>query len=167
MGLMLDAPLDAAPRHDGRFVIVDQNVVAQAFSGRAEVLLSVQEPAGFGAPLDEFLISGDGERVGAALARLVAGAAVGAPRSKKFELRAVGEPDVRFRACYTAGRRSTSEVALLCHRGSKGKPPAVISSGGRRAAKDEIAQPREGGFVGRARSMPRAVLEPASRFSIR
>jgi diguanylate cyclase (GGDEF)-like protein len=57
-------------------------------------------------------------------------------------------------------RLVNSEVALLCQLGSKGQPPAVISSWGLGTTHDETVRPREGGFVGRAHSLPRAALEP-------
>jgi diguanylate cyclase (GGDEF)-like protein len=53
-----------------------------------------------------------------------------------------------------------SEVATLCQLGVKGQSPVVISSWGLRTAREEILRPREGGFVGRASSLPRAAFVP-------
>jgi diguanylate cyclase (GGDEF)-like protein len=53
-----------------------------------------------------------------------------------------------------------SEVAMLCQLGVKGQSPVVISSWGLRTAREEILRPREGGFVGRASSLPRAAFVP-------
>lgn len=53
-----------------------------------------------------------------------------------------------------------SEVAMLCQLGVKGQSPVVISSWGLRTANEVILRPREGGFVGRASSLPRAAFVP-------
>ncbi len=52
-----------------------------------------------------------------------------------------------------------SEVALLCQGGGRGQPPAVVSSWGLGATREEVARPR-GGLVGRAPPLARAALEP-------
>jgi hypothetical protein len=55
MGVVLKAPAGTEPRYDDPFVIVDRKLAVQAVSRRAEAALSVEEPAGLDAPLEEFL----------------------------------------------------------------------------------------------------------------
>jgi hypothetical protein len=91
--MMLVAPAQAGPRRRDPFVIVDQNLTVQAVSRQAEMVLSVDEPAGVNIPLDEFLIPAKGE---AELARLVALAIGRRQPSERLELYKVGDPALRF-----------------------------------------------------------------------
>jgi hypothetical protein len=45
---------------------------------------------------------------------------------------------------------TSSEVAPVYEPGGKGQPPAAISSRALGATHEQIARPREGGFIGRA-----------------
>ena len=56
VGVVLKAPVGAEPHHDDPFVIVNRQLAVQAVSRHAEMALSVEEPAGLDAPLEEFLI---------------------------------------------------------------------------------------------------------------
>ena len=97
MGVVLRAPAGAEPRHDAPFLIVDRQLAVQAVSRHAEVVLSVDEPAGIGTPLGELLICDDVEvalLVELAIAR-------GAP-SSGLELRAVAHPEIRLHVRVTA-----------------------------------------------------------------
>jgi hypothetical protein len=60
MGVALHAPAGAEPRHDAPFLILDRQLTVQAVSRRAEIVLSVDEPAGVGIPLEELVIFDNG-----------------------------------------------------------------------------------------------------------
>ena len=64
MGMVLRAPPNAQPRFDEPFLIVDERLIVQAISHRAERLLMVNEPDGFGVSLEEFLVSTNGDADG-------------------------------------------------------------------------------------------------------
>jgi hypothetical protein len=53
MGMALRALPNEQPRFDEPFLIVDERLIVQAISHRAELLLMVNEPDGFGVPLEE------------------------------------------------------------------------------------------------------------------
>ena len=102
MGVVLKAPAGAEPRYDDPFVIVDRKLAVQAVSRRAEAALSVKEPAGLGAPLEEFLICNDGDHDRGELAALVELAFAGAEPSNRLELRAVAKPETRLQGRITS-----------------------------------------------------------------
>jgi hypothetical protein len=60
MGVFLHAPAGAEPRHDAPFLILDRQLTVQAVSRHAEIVLSVDEPAGVGIPLEELVIFDNG-----------------------------------------------------------------------------------------------------------
>jgi hypothetical protein len=102
MGVVLKAPPGAEPRYDDPFVIVDRKLAVQAVSRRAEAALSVEEPAGLDAPLEQFLICNNGDRDRGELAALVELAFAGAEPSNRVELRAVANPETRLQGRITS-----------------------------------------------------------------
>jgi hypothetical protein len=101
MGVVLQAQSGGGPRYDKPFVIVDRQLAVQAVSRLAEVALSIEEPAGLGAPLEKFLICNNGGHDGGELAALVELAFAGAEPSSTLELRTVANPEIRLRGRVT------------------------------------------------------------------
>ncbi len=102
MGVVLKAPPGAEPRYDDLFVIVDRRLSVQAVSRLAEAALSVEEPAGLNAPLEELLICNNGDHDRGELAALVELAFAGAEPSNRLELRAVANPETRLQGRITS-----------------------------------------------------------------
>ncbi len=102
MGVVLQAPAGLGPRHDDPFVIVDRQVAVQAVSRHAEVALSIEEPAGLDAPLEDFLICNNGDHDRGELTALVELVFAGAEPSKRLELRAVANPELRLQGRVTS-----------------------------------------------------------------
>ena len=102
MGVVLRAPAGAQPRYDDPFVIVDRQLAVQAVSRRAEVALSVEEPAGLDASLAEFLIYDNGDHDLGELAALVELVFAGAEPSNRLELRPVANPEIRLQGRITS-----------------------------------------------------------------
>jgi hypothetical protein len=102
MGVVLQAPAGLGPRYDDPFVIVNRQLAVQAVSRHAEVALSIDEPAGVDAPLEDFLICKNGDRERGALTALVELAFAGAESSKKLELRAVANPELQLQGRVTS-----------------------------------------------------------------
>jgi hypothetical protein len=96
MGVLLEAPAGEGPRYDDAFVIVDRRLAVQAVSRLAEMALSIEEPAGLDAPLEDFLICNHDDHDRDELAALVELAFAGAEPSNRIDLRAVSRPEVRF-----------------------------------------------------------------------
>jgi len=96
LGVILRAPAGAAPRYDAPFLIIDRQLVVQAVSRNAEVVLSVDEPTGVGIPLRELLICDNGE-----VALVVDLAMAGGEQSDGLELRTVAIPEIRLRGRVT------------------------------------------------------------------
>jgi hypothetical protein len=96
MGTVLRAPPGLQPRFDEPFVIVDQRLRVQAVSRRAEAVLGVDEPAAFDSPLEELLVSRNGDRGHKRIAALVEDAVAGSTRAKTIELRTTFDPLTRF-----------------------------------------------------------------------
>lgn len=94
MGVVLRPPAGAQPRYNDPFVIVDRQLAVQAVSRHAEVALSVEEPAGLDAPLEELLICDNGEHDRGELAALVELVFAGAEPSNRLELRTVANPEI-------------------------------------------------------------------------
>ena len=101
MGVVLQAPSGAEPRHDDPFVIVDRQLAVQAVSRHAEVTLSIEEPAGLDAPLEEFLVCKNGGHAGGELAALVELVFAGAEPSNRLELRTTANPEIRLQGRVT------------------------------------------------------------------
>jgi hypothetical protein len=94
MGMVLRAPPNAQPRFDEPFLIVDERLIVQAISHRAERLLMVNEPDGFGVPLEEFLVSTNGDADGLTLALMAERAIAGDATRGSLELRTVRDPAI-------------------------------------------------------------------------
>ncbi len=125
MGVVLHAPAGAEPRYDDPFVIVDRQLAVQAVSRQAEVALSVEEPAGLDAPLEEFLICNNGDHDRGELAALVELVFAGAEPSNRLELRAVANPEIRLEGRVTSCGPPQAVLLILT-------PLAVHSSPSRR-----------------------------------
>jgi hypothetical protein len=111
MGVVLRAPAGAEPRHDAPFLILDRQLTVQAVSRRAEVVLSVDEPAGVGIPLEELVIFDNGYSDNDEVALLIERAMAGAEPSRPFDLRTVADPEIRLRGRVT--RCGPPPAALL------------------------------------------------------
>lgn len=94
MGMVLRAPPNAQPRFDEPFLIVDERLIVQAISHRAERLLMVNEPDGFGVSLEEFLVSTNGDADGLTLALMAERAIAGDATRGSLELRTVRDPAI-------------------------------------------------------------------------
>jgi hypothetical protein len=99
---VLQTPVDAAPSHDDAFVIVDQRLVVQAISRRAEAVLEITEPEGVGVPIRHLLQSETGDPGDNGLTDLVEVAACGGVPSGWLQLRSVRDAQVRFLARVTS-----------------------------------------------------------------
>ncbi len=102
MGVVLKAPAGAEPHYDDPFVIVDRQLAVQAVSRHAELALSVEEPGGLHAPLEEFLLCTNGDQDRDELAALVELAFAGAEPSIRLELRTVANPEIRLQGRVTS-----------------------------------------------------------------
>jgi hypothetical protein len=96
MGTVLRAPEGSSPRFDDPFVIVDEQLRLQAVSRQAEIVLMVSEPAAVNAPLEDLLISNNGDRDHIQLAGLVQDAIAGSTDPAYVEMRTVGDPLIAF-----------------------------------------------------------------------
>jgi hypothetical protein len=96
LGIVLRAPARGAPRHDDLFAILDERLVVHGVSRGAEAVLLVDEPFGLEAPLEELLISANGN--GASVQKLVALAVAGTPSSERLDMRTTLDPVVWFTA---------------------------------------------------------------------
>jgi hypothetical protein len=96
MGVVLRASAGAEPHYDAPFLILDRQLAVQAVSRHAEIVLSVDEPAGVGIPLEELLICENGQCDDGELALLVELAIAGAEASKRLELCTVANPEIRL-----------------------------------------------------------------------
>ena len=97
-GTVLRAAGGLQPSFDDPFLIVDEQLRLQAVSRNAEVVLMVTEPAAVGAPIEDFLISDNGDPDHIQLARLVEDAIAGSMEPAIVEMRTVSEPLVEFLA---------------------------------------------------------------------
>jgi hypothetical protein len=113
MGVVLRAPPGAEPHHDEPFLILDRHLAIQAVSRNAEVLLSVDEPAGIGTPLEELLMFENGHGDNGEVARLAELAIAGAEPSDRLELHAVANPEIRLRGRVTRCGPPTAALLVL------------------------------------------------------
>jgi hypothetical protein len=102
MGVVLRAPEGAEPRHDDPFLIVDRELAVQAVSRNAELVLSVDEPASLGVPLEQFLIYCNGDRARGELAQLVEAAFAGVQPSSTLELLSAANSELRLQVRVTS-----------------------------------------------------------------
>ncbi len=133
MGVVLRAPAGAEPRHDTPFLILDRQLAVQAVSRRAEIVLSVDEPAGVGIPLEELLIFDDGHCDNDEVALLIELAMAGAEASMPFDLRTVANPEIRLRGRVTrCGPPPAALLVLTPLTGSRrGRPAALPATSAR------------------------------------
>lgn len=101
LGVVLRAPAGAEPRYDAPFLIVNRELAVQAVSRHAEVVLSVDEPAGVGVPLEELLTFENGHSDNDEVALLIELAIAGVEPSARLELRPVANPEIRLRGRVT------------------------------------------------------------------
>jgi hypothetical protein len=135
MGVVLRAPAGAQPRHDDPFVIVDRQLAVQAVSRHAEVALSVEEPAGLDASLEEFLICDAGDHDHGELAALVELVFAGAEPSNRLELRTVANPEIRLQGRVTSCGPPPGALLIL----TPLAVPATASPNGRPATNGHLA----------------------------
>jgi hypothetical protein len=55
LGILLEAPADAAPAAEEAFLVLDEELVVRALSIRAEQVLAIREPDAVGQPIDSLL----------------------------------------------------------------------------------------------------------------
>lgn len=113
LGVVLVAPPGAEPRFDDPFLIVDGKLAVQAVSRRAELVLSVNEPDGFGTPLEHLLIFDESESDGVEMARLVELALAGGQPTDTLKLRAVADPELRLHARISTCRSPLGALLIL------------------------------------------------------
>ncbi len=130
MGVVLQAPDGAEPRHDDPFVIVDRQLAVQAVSRHAELALSIEEPAGLDAPLEEFLICNNGGHDRGELAALVELVFAGVEPSDRLELCAVAKPEIRLQGRVTSCGPPPGALLILTPPG-RGQPPPRIHTADR------------------------------------
>ena len=135
MGVVLRAPAGAQPRYDDPFVIVDRQLAVQAVSRHAEVALSVEEPAGLDAALEEFLICDAGDHDRGELAALVELVFAGAEPSNRLELRTVANPEIRLQGRVTSCGPPPGALLIL----TPLAVPATASPNGRPATNGHLA----------------------------
>lgn len=113
--MMLQGPRGAVPQARDPFVIVDDRLYVQAVSRQAEDALGVDERAGVNVPLEEFLISNNGDAEGLRLAQLVRDALEpdATPPPEKLELRAVQNPRAHFFARISSCGSPRAAVVIL------------------------------------------------------
>jgi hypothetical protein len=134
--MVLHAPQNGAPRLDDLFLVLDNRLLVQGVSRGAEAVLLVDEPSGVDLPLDEFLISSNGDADGAGVARLVALAVGGTPSTASVELRAADDPEVRFQARITSCGLPPAALLILAPLADHSTPAesrrrAAVFNGGR------------------------------------
>ncbi|HET7049093.1 MAG TPA: hypothetical protein VFI54_12595 [Solirubrobacteraceae bacterium] len=140
MGVVLRAPEGAEPRHDDPFLIVDRELAVQAVSRNAELVLSVEEPASLGVPLEQFLICCNGDSEGGKLAQLVEAAFAGVQPSSTHELLMMANSEIRVGVRVTSCGAPPGALLVLTPLAVQGE----ASSNGRPAIHRQLAS--VGGF---------------------
>lgn len=98
LGLLLETTLDAAPRPNEAFLVVDSALLVQAVSRRAERLLAVAEDQAVDRPISELLVAADADvHTPAALAEAVTGVLASDERSGQSFARPWNTFGVRIR----------------------------------------------------------------------
>lgn len=77
LGLLLETRVDAVPRERDAFVVIDNALLVQAVSRRAQSLLAVTEEEAVNRPISDLLMSADAEAQGSRLSMAIASAADG------------------------------------------------------------------------------------------
>lgn len=98
LGLLLEARADAVPTERDAFLVIDNALLVQAMSRRAQGLLAVSEEEAVNRPLSELLVSADAEGAGNRLAAAVADAAQGSGEPMNVFVRPWNTFGVRMRA---------------------------------------------------------------------
>ena len=97
MGLLLQAPADAAPSPTDPFMVIDSSLTVCAVSKRAEHLLNINETDAVNRPIGEFLVPGDAETApNENLAALVTWAARGDAPQRDVVVRPTNTFGVRY-----------------------------------------------------------------------
>jgi hypothetical protein len=116
IGTLLTPAPEAGLRHDDPFVIIDQQFTVRALSQRAEVALGIEEPVGANVPLEQLLVSDNGDRNEVELVRSIARALTGKSQSGTLALRRVGNPGLRFLARITSCGPPAAVLLILTRR---------------------------------------------------
>lgn len=138
MGVVLRAPEGAEPRHDDPFLIVNRELAVQAVSRNAELVLSIDEPASLGFPLEQFLICCNGDRDGDKLAQLVEAAFAGFQPSSTLEILSVANSEIRLGSLAAAPPGSAADP----------KPPRIARNGVTKRTTAHQPGAHNGGFPG-------------------
>jgi hypothetical protein len=114
LGLILEAPPDAAPTPEDAFMVVDSGLSVRALSRRCERLLGVSEPDAAGRHLSDLLAPADAETPAAhGFFGLLLLAATGGAEPTMVAVRPAGEFGVRFWARVSTCGPSTAALVLL------------------------------------------------------
>ena len=123
-GVVLRAPEGAEPGHDDPFLIVDRELAVQAVSRNAELVLSVDEPASLGVPLEEFLICCNSGRARGELARLVEAAFAGVQPSTTLELLSATNRELHLQVRVTTCGAPPGALLILSPLATRATPSA-------------------------------------------
>jgi PAS domain-containing protein len=98
LGLLLETRADAVPTERDAFVVIDNALLVQAVSRRAQALLAVTEEEAVNRPISDLLMTADAESQGNRLAAAIAQAADGGSESLSTFVRPWNTFGVRIRA---------------------------------------------------------------------
>jgi PAS domain-containing protein len=98
LGLLLETRADVLPTERDAFLVIDNSLLVQAMSRRAQALLAVTEEEAVNRPISELLVSPDAESEGNRLAMAITGAASGAGEPVHTFVRPWNTFGVRMRA---------------------------------------------------------------------
>ena len=98
LGLLLEARADVVPTERDAFLVIDNALLVQAMSRRAQALLAVSEEEAVNRPISELLVSPDAETQGNRLAVAITDAASGHGEAVSAFVRPWNTFGVRMRA---------------------------------------------------------------------
>ena len=99
LGLLLETRADAVPTEREAFLVIDNALLIQAMSRRAQMLLALTEEEAVNRPVAELLVPADAEgQAQAGFAAAIAEAAQGADRSSSVYVRPWNTFGIRIRA---------------------------------------------------------------------
>lgn len=98
LGLLLETRSDVVPSERDAFVVIDNALLVQAMSRRAQSLLAVSEEEAVNRPISELLVTADAEAQGNRLAMAIADAANGGGEAVSAFVRPWNTFGVRLRA---------------------------------------------------------------------
>jgi PAS domain-containing protein len=101
LGLLLETRVDAVPTERDAFVVIDNALLVQAVSRRAQALLAVTEEEAVNRPISDLLMSADAEAQGSRLSAAIAEAADGSSETTSTFVRPWNTFGVRIRARIT------------------------------------------------------------------